>query len=160
MESINSITITLDVLRLLFQDARRWRHHRRLREQGRVAEARRRERQSVRRHVQYLREATVLHVGRGGWRLHRVGRARLEGYGGADDLFVQAAICAGVPSFDTTSVPDEKLGALLRGPCPGDDPLGALRHARALGARVWNDPDPGAEAGLGTAGSERAYVGL
>lgn len=147
MESINSITITLDVLRLLFQKARRWWYHQELRERGQIAEARRRERQSVRNNVERLAEARVLHIGRGGWCLYRDGRARLEGYGGADDLFVQAAICAGVPSFDTTVVPDEKLAGLLRGPYPGDDPLGALRHARALGARVWNDPDPGAEAG-------------
>ena len=82
MESINSITITLDVLRLLFQKARRWWYHQELRERGRIAEARRWERQSVRNNVERLAEARVLHIGRGGWCLYRDGRAWLEGHCG------------------------------------------------------------------------------
>lgn len=134
--------VNLAVLRLLFQSARRWWYHRRLRERGEVDEARWRERRSVQEHIRYIEEATVLHIGRGGWTLYRHGGGRLEQRAGCvDDLFVQAAICAGVPTFDTTTVPDESLGALLHGPCPGEDPLGALRHTRSLGARVWNDSD-------------------
>lgn len=122
--------ITLDVLRLLFQSARRWWYHRRLRERGEVAEARRRERRSVREHVRCIEEATVLHIGCGVWTLHRPGWAWLQGHGGLDNLVVQAALCAGVPAFDTTTIPDGNLIALLRGPFPGEDPLGALEHAR------------------------------
>ena len=133
--------VNLAVLRLLFQSTRRWWYHRRLRKRGEVAEARRRERQSVRRHIECIEAATVLHVGCGVWTLYRRGWSWLQGYGGLDDLVVQAAICASAPTFDTTTVPDEETGTLLRGPYPGDDPLGALRHARSLGARVWNDSD-------------------
>ncbi len=140
-----TIGITLDVLRLLFQSARRWWYHRRLRERGEVAEARRRERRSVQEHVRCIEKATVLHVGCGVWTLYRHGWAWLQGYGGLDNLVVQAALCAGVPAFDTTTIPDENLVALLRGPFPGDDPLGTLEHARSLGARVYDDPDQAEE---------------
>jgi hypothetical protein len=143
MKSTNpSITITPDVLRLLFQSARRWWYHRRLRERGQKAEARQRERRSVREHVRCIREATVLHIGCGVWTLHRHGWAWLQGYGGLDNLVVQAALCAGIPAFDTTTVPDDRLITLLRGPSPAEDPLGALEYARSLGARVYNDPNP------------------
>jgi hypothetical protein len=136
------VTITLDVLRLLFQSARRWWYHQRLRKRGQKAEARQRERRSVREHVRCIREATVLHIGCGVWTLHRHDWAWLQGYGGLDNLVVQAALRAGVPAFDTTAVPDDKLIALLRGPSPCEDPLGALEYARSLGARVYNDPNP------------------
>ncbi|MEA3376727.1 MAG: hypothetical protein U9R72_11100, partial [Chloroflexota bacterium] len=79
--------LSIAVLRLLFQDARSWWYHRCLREQGMVADARRRERHAVCRHVDDLRQATMLHVGAGGWTLYR-DRGRLEGHGGMEDVFV------------------------------------------------------------------------
>ncbi len=135
-----SQTITLDVLRLLFQKARAWWYHRRLREQGQVEEARKREKQSVREYAACIEKATVLHIGyEGRWTLYRRDGGSLSGRGGASDWFVRAALCAGVPAFDTGTVPEDNLAALLSGPFPGEDPLGALRHACTLGARVYND---------------------
>jgi hypothetical protein len=132
--------VTLDVLRLLFQNARAWWYHQRLREGGQVEEAREREKQSVREYAACIEEATVLHVGyRGRWTLYRRGGGGLSGRGGLTDWFVRAALRAGVPAFDTGAVPEHNLAALLRGPFPGKDPLGALCHARTLGARVYND---------------------
>ncbi len=131
--------MTLTVLRLLFKDARSWWYHRKLRQQGRVAEARRRERKCVQKHALDLDRATVLHIGRGGWTLYR-NKGRLKGCGDVEDAFVQAAIRAGVPVFDTTTVPMGRLGSLLRGPLPAEEPLVALEHARSLGARTYNAP--------------------
>ena len=135
-----SQTITLDVLRLLFQNARAWWYHQKLREQGRVAEARKREKQSVREYAACIEKATVLHIGyEGRWTLYRRDGGGLSGCGGTSDWFVRAALRAGVLAFDTGTVPEHNLAALLRGPFPGEDPLGALCHARSLGARVYND---------------------
>ena len=135
------VELSVAVLRLLFQDARSWWYHRCLREQGRVAEARRRERRTVCRHVDALRQATMLHVGPGGWTLYR-DRGRLQGHGGMEDLFVQAALAAGVPVIDPTEAADGTIRALLEGPSPSDEPGAALRHAQALGASVYNAPRP------------------
>ena len=74
-----TIGITFDVLRLLFQSARRWWYHWRLRERGEVAEARRRERKSVQGYARCIEEATVLHIGCGVWILYRHGWAWLQG---------------------------------------------------------------------------------
>jgi hypothetical protein len=137
--STGSTRITLGVLRLLLEDARGWWYHRKLREQGDIAEARRRERRSVRRHAEDLKQAVVLHVGRGGWSLYR-NQGRLEGHGGIADLLVQAAIRAGVPVVDSSAVPLEKLGPLLGGPLPDAEPLAALEFARSLGATTYNAP--------------------
>ena len=132
--------ITLDVLRLLFQNARAWWYHQKLRERGQVEEAREREKQSVREYAACIEKATVLHIGyEGRWTLYRRDGEGLSGRGGLTDWFVRAAFRAGVPAFDTGTVPEDNLAALLRGPFPGKDPLGALCHARTLGARVYND---------------------
>jgi hypothetical protein len=140
MSQTTDVRITLDVLRLLFQNARAWWYHQKLREQGRVEEAHAREKQSVREYAVCIGEATVLHVGyEGRWTLYRRDGGGLSGRGGLTDWFVLAALRAGVPAFDTDTVLEDNLAALLRGPFPGEDPLGALRHARSLGARVYND---------------------
>jgi hypothetical protein len=137
MSQTTDVRITLDVLRLLFQNARAWWYHQKLRKQGWVEEAREREKQSVREHAACIEEATVLHVGyEGRWTLYRRDGEGLSGRGGLGDWFVRAALRASVPAFDTGTVPEDNLAALLRGPFPGEDPLGALRHARSLGARV------------------------
>jgi hypothetical protein len=136
---VSSTHITFGVLRLLLEDARRWWYHRRLREQDSVAAARRRERMSVCRHIEDLRQGVVLHVGRGGWTLYRH-QGRLRGHGDANDLFVRAARRAGVPILDTTTVAVERLRQLLCGPLPDQEPEGALEHARSLGATVYNVP--------------------
>ncbi|MEA3400181.1 MAG: ATP-binding protein [Armatimonadota bacterium] len=134
--------LSIAVLRLLFQDARSWWYHRCLREQGMVADARRRERHAVCRHVDDLRQATMLHVGAGGWTLYR-DQGRLEGHGGMEDLFVQAALAAGVPVLDSTEAADATVRALVKGPCAEDEPVAALHYAQALGARVYNASRPG-----------------
>ena len=140
MSQPTDVRITLDVLRLLFQNARAWWYHQKLREGGQVEEAREREKQSVREYAACIEEATVLHVGyEGHWTLYRRDGRGLNGRGGLTDWFVQAALRAGVPAFDTGAIPEDNLAALLRGPFPGEDPLGALCHARSLGARVYND---------------------
>jgi len=140
MSQTTDVRITLDVLRLLFQNARAWWYHQRLREQGQIEEARERERQSVREYAACIEEATVLHVGyQGRWTLYRQDGGGLSGRGGLTDWLVRAALRAGVPAFDTSTVPEDNLPALLCGPFPGEDPLGALCHARSLGARVYND---------------------
>ena len=101
--------VNLAVLRLLFKSARRWWYHCKLRERGEVDEARRRERRSVQDHVRYVEEATVLHVGRDGWTLYRHDGERLKQRAGCvNDLFVQAAIYAGVPVFNTNTVPTRR----------------------------------------------------
>lgn len=107
-----------------------------------MAEARRRERHAVRKHLDDLKQATVLHVGRGGWTLSR-SHGRLEGHGGVADLFVQAALAGGVAAFDSTKIAGEKTVALLDGSCPAHEPREALRCAEALGARVYNSLRPG-----------------
>ena len=138
-----SVNITLEALRLLFKHARQWWRYHELRKQGKMVEARRWEQKDVRDYVRWFEGATVLHIGRGPWTLCRLDGARLGGNGGTGNLVVQAAIRAGVPAFDTSTVANEKRIELLQGPYPHDDALGALRHARSLGARVWNDPDDG-----------------
>ena len=84
----------------------------------------------------------MLYVGAGGWTLYR-DRGRLEGHGGMEDLFVQAALAAGVPVLDFTEAGDATIRALVKGPCPADEPVAALHYAQALGARVYNASRPG-----------------
>jgi hypothetical protein len=140
MSQTTDVRITLDVLRLLFQNARAWWYHQKLREGGRAEEAHERERQSVREYAACIEEATVLHVGyQGRWTLYRRDGEGLSGRGGMSNWFVRAALRAGVPAFETGAIPEDNLAALLRGPFPGEDSQGALRHARSLGALVYND---------------------
>ena len=113
----------LRVYRVLDTDARRWWYHRRLRDDGSTAEARRRERASIREQVRRLRTTLAnggyLHVGRGGWSLHVSDASRLEGHGGIGDAIPQACLLVGIPVLDTTTVPDENLLPLLRLPMIG-----------------------------------------
>jgi hypothetical protein len=117
--------------------------------------ARKAERDAVLLGVRRIQSATVLHIGRGGWTLYRRGGGRLEGWGGAGHPVVRAAILAGVPAFDTRAVAEGDLGELLRGPRPDQDPVASLRHARALGARVWNEPGGGGQGEAGHRGRDR-----
>lgn len=113
------------VIDLLYADARDWWYHRELRSTGQTAEARRREHDSVRNNVQSINAAVYGVIARNGsgWTLMhrgyttRDGTARcyssLSGYGGIEDLHLQAAVLAGVPVFDF-SVPECDICTITR----------------------------------------------
>lgn len=150
--------------RILDEDARRWWYHKELRRQGAVAEARRRERASIRHSLDTLREALAgggyLAIGRGGWTLHVSDNRRVEHYGGITAPTPRACLLLGIPVLDSTTVPDDRLADLIRLPMVGIQrtsarPWGSLSFAPfgyvaarqvALGATLyvpdgWTDPD-------------------
>jgi hypothetical protein len=149
--------------RILDEDARRWWYHKELRRRGAVAEARRRERASIRHSLDTLREALAggyLAIGRGGWTLHVSDNRRVEHYGGITAPTPRACLLLGIPVLDSTTVPDDRLVDLIRLPMVGIQrtsarPWGSLSFAPfgyvaarqvALGATLyvpdgWTDPD-------------------
>ncbi|MBM3130803.1 MAG: hypothetical protein FJ009_19525 [Chloroflexi bacterium] len=107
---------------LLDASARAWWYHRQLRENGQIAEARRRELASIRDHARDLRQAQVnagfVTVGRGGWTLHIACGHTLKGYGDVNDTIPQCALRLGLPIVDSTTIADEKINLTLRLPFP------------------------------------------
>ncbi len=149
---------------ILDREARRWWYHVRLREEGKVAEARRRERASIRSSMDRLRETLAgggyLAIGRGGWTLYVSDNRTVSHYGGIDAPTPQACLLLGIPILDSTTIPDDRLLDLIRLPMVGIQrrdprPWGAMSCAPfgyvaarqvALGATLyvpdgWNDPD-------------------
>ena len=94
----------------LDSEARRWWYHRQLRDQGQTAEARDRERQSIRRALKTWRSVLAVEgghvsVGLGGHTVHYAEGATLSGY---DNMQTpngdpQIAVRLGVPVIDTTT---------------------------------------------------------
>lgn len=136
--------------------ARAWWYHRRLRGQGQAAEARRRERASIRERARDLKEAQrnggFVTIGRGGWTLRIERNHTLQGYGDMTDAIPQCARRLGLPIVDSTTIPDELIARTIVLPMPqiGAPPrpeYGALDYAplevvarmyRDLGATVYN----------------------
>lgn len=150
--------------RILDDDARRWWYYVELRREGAVAEARKRERASIRHSLTTLREALAggghLAIGRGGWTLHVSDNRRVEHYGGITAPTPRACLLLGIPVLDSTTVPDNRHVDLIRLPMVGIQrtstrPWGSLSFAPfgyvaarqvALGATLyvpdgWTDPD-------------------
>ncbi len=144
---------------LLDHNARRWWYHLELRKRGQIAEARRRERQSIRENIRTLRQARdnggFLIIGRHGWTLYLARWHTLRShYPGIEQPFPQCCLLLGIPIIDTTTIPDRDLGQTLRFPIanihPDPEPPGgyrALDHApiahvarlyRDLGATIHN----------------------
>ena len=99
---------------ILNDDAKAWWYHIKLRGDGDVVEARRRERQSILDKVASLREALdnggFLSIGRGGWSLNMSRHHRLSGYESDIDFpIAQACILLGIPILDSTTIPDERI---------------------------------------------------
>lgn len=147
---------TKTIYAILNASARSWWYHRQLREQGRVAEARQRERASIRDHARDLKEARrnggFVTMGRGGWTLYIERNYALKGYGDISDPIPQCALLLSLPVVDSTTIPDEKIHLTLGLPFPQ---IGAMPHAaygsfdpapievfarmyRELGATVYN----------------------
>ena len=91
---------------------KRWWYHRRLREQGRGEEARRRESAQIRDDVKRLR--TTLECGGflinswGGWTLHYGKRQRLQSSrSGLEGPIPQACLLLGIPVLDLTTIPED-----------------------------------------------------
>jgi len=146
---------------ILNRKAKSWWYHRKLREQGRVREARERERHSIKENVRILRLAIkhkgFLICGRGGWTLYYGPWNRLESRGGTlEDAIPQACLLLGIPILDTTTIPDRLLVEAIRLPTPrvGIDPTHdaadwaedyasfqavAPMYAQ-FGAKVYNSP--------------------
>ena len=108
---------------ILNADAKNWWYHAKLREDGDVEEARKRERQSILSKASSLREVVsnggFLTIGRGGWSLNMSRHHRLSGYdGGIDFPIAQACVLLGIPILDSTTIPDERILETLRLPMP------------------------------------------
>ena len=106
---------------ILNGDAKAWWYHAKLRRDGNVIEARRRERQSILDKVGSLREAITnggfLSIGRGGWSLNMSRHHRLSGYESDIDFpIAQACILLGIPILDSTTIPDERILETIRMP--------------------------------------------
>lgn len=136
----NGVVINFTVLRLLTEKARRWWYHQKLREKGEIAEARKRERASVRSNVAHFKAARVIYIGPGGWTLyHREGSRRLKGHTRTiEHPFMQAAITAGITIIDATTAPEKNRWALVRKTPPYEDHITCAQEAAELGATLYN----------------------
>lgn len=148
----------MQVYGLLDRAARSWWYNRQLRERGQIAEARKRERASIRDKARDLKQARAnggfVTVGRGGWTLHIDRSHTLKGYGDLSDVIPQCALLLGLPVVDSTTIPDEKIhltlalpfaqvGASPRAEYGSFDPAPIEVVARMyaeLGATVYNLP--------------------
>jgi hypothetical protein len=141
------------VLRALNAETKAWWYHVELRKQGYADEARKRERRSILGHVNDLRTAKLMTIGRGGWTIYKGAHSRLQGYGDGEPY---AAIlkARGVPVVDSRTIPDSLLwDVAVSGPMPAIDrepdpePYNGFSYAplayvaenyRKAGALVWN----------------------
>lgn len=137
---------------LLNDEAKRWWYYRQLREQGNVAEARRKERESIRSTIKTIREAqkypaAYMSWGAYGMTFHYSRNSRLSG---GDPKFY-AEICRrfGIPVIDTRSIPVERITETISIPMisdiPDDPPYHGFSYApldyviekyRELGATI------------------------
>ena len=106
---------------ILNGDAKAWWYHAKLRRDGNVIEARRRERQSILDKVASLREALdnggFLSIGRGGWSLNMSRHHRLIGYDTSVSFpIARACLLLGIPILDSTTIPDERILETIRMP--------------------------------------------
>lgn len=100
------------VYSLLDGSTRSWWYHAKLRKEGRIAEARKRERQSIRNTVSMLRDALAnggyVRVAPFGTSIHYRDGATASGYLGMDDPTVKACLLVGIPVIDTTTIPEDR----------------------------------------------------
>ena len=111
---------------ILNDDAKAWWYHVKLRGDGDVIEARRRERRSILDKVSSLREALdnggFLSIGRGGWSLNMSRHHRLSGYDRDVNFpIAQACMLLGIPILDSTTIPDERILETIRMPMPAPE---------------------------------------
>jgi len=114
---------------LLNQEAKRWWHHANLRKQGRLSEARQKEREHIRNSIKNLKECYWFSVGRGGFTLH--GRfipsanggsqGNLQGYGKGSVYSEAIAIAKpSVPRVNTLTVPEDMMVKMIKIPMAQD----------------------------------------
>ena len=138
---------------ILDKDARAWWWYKELRRKGKVSEARKKERESIKSTIKSLRECLeakgYLSIGRGGFTLY-CGNSRVQGYG---DTYFKAAMIAGIPVLDTRTISDENITKAVNLPLaainrtPDEAPYGSFDYAPiayvfsqycALGATLHN----------------------
>lgn len=146
------------ILRALRAKTRAWWKHQELREAGNIAEALIRERQSIRKDLDYLKRALAhpnayVSCGRGGTALH-IGCTTISSYAPIERfVLAELAVRLGVPLIDTRTVADPLriIGLPL---VAGDDapdkapwnsmsrvPLHAyIAMAEKIGATITNNP--------------------
>ncbi len=144
---------------ILNTNAKNWWYHAQLRRDGKHEEARRQERAQIRDDIARLR-AALEHGGFlinswGDWTLHYGKRQRLQSWrSGLDGPIPQACLLLGIPVLDLTTIPEDRIRAVLSipmaNPCPNPEPeegYGPFDHAPfeyvarryvALGATVYN----------------------
>ena len=118
--------MTDNLYTLLNNDAKRWWYHRQLREQGQAAEARKRERDSIREHIKVLKTAVFATVGRGGWSIYYVWDythskdhlSKLCGYGDTSEPMIQACIMLDIPVCNSITISDDNIYETIRFPLP------------------------------------------
>ena len=108
---------------ILNDRAKRWWYHRKLRKQGQIEEARRRERAQIRDDVRRLRASLerggFLINAWGGWTLHYGERKRLQSQRpGLDNPIPQACLLLGIPVIDLTTIPEDRINEVFKLPSP------------------------------------------
>lgn len=94
---------------LLNKHTKNWWYHAKLRKEGNIQEARKRERQSIKDDIKTLRDCLkspggYASVGRGGWSVHysnEWGKGTLQGYGGMNEAMIQCCLKLGIPVVNT-----------------------------------------------------------
>lgn len=110
--SINTIYQMLDF------NARSWWAHADLRKCGKVIEARKAERQSIKNDLETVRKAQYILVSNGRWVIVTGRHSNVSGYGWLNDPLILACILRGVPCVDYSEI-DRETGIIL--PVPGPD---------------------------------------
>ena len=147
-----------EVLRVLRAEARSWWRHRELRKSGKLEEARRLERITIRRDTEYLRAAlnnpnAYVSCGRGGTILH-LGETTVSLYAPVERFpLASLAVRLGTPLIDYYPVRDiialanlprvTMDGAVDPAPWTSSSRVSLLTYldaAERLGARIINDP--------------------
>jgi hypothetical protein len=146
----------MSIYSILNQSAKEWWWHKKLRSEGNVKEARRRERDSIKSHTKYLRETLdnggYLSIGRGGWTLHISDNHRLSHYGGIERPISQCCLILGIPIIDSTVVNDKDIFRSIKFPMvgilkPTPPPFDSLSYApleyvanlyKEIGANLYN----------------------
>ncbi|MBM9595095.1 hypothetical protein [Roseitranquillus sediminis] len=145
------------ILRALRAEARDWWAHRDLQRRGLANEAARRERASVRSHLEVIRKALTtrdayVSAGRGGTTVHFGRGSTLSSYGRLEHMAAARVLIAlGLPFIDTNPVEDKwqlvGLPLVATGMEPDDPPWGSMGYAplavyaaraKALGAVIVN----------------------
>ena len=145
------------IQRALRAEARDWWAHRELREFGHAREAARRERASVRSHLEVIRKALTtrdayVSAGRGGTTVHFARGSTLSSYERPEHMATARVLIAlGLPFIDTNPVEDPwaliGLPLVATGIAPDDPPWGSMSYAplatyaaraKALGAVIVN----------------------